>query len=367
VEVTEILDRISCLPMMAEHRVVVVRDVQHLPAGDRRKLLEHGIPARRKKQLDQSESMILEQLKRLKCASLDRQDEKDLRRQIEDLLGKREALIEKTEWAFTDTCLILTADDVKYDKFFKHIHRPGKCEPGVEARKLKKSDSELTSWHSFFAHRAICQVQFRALWEREIPPWIKQQVKHYGKTVTPQAVQLLSDSIGNDLVAMDNELRKLAIYVGERSAIELSDVEAVVGEFRTRTVFEFCDAVGTGDAAASMALLTRLLEAGVSPFHIMGALRWHLCRLTAVRAMSQKKKPLGAMARELHIWRGHLEKCLQQSRRFDERKLSQAFEYLYRTELGLKTGAMKPQMAMALLVCRICQPKEEAADAGISS
>ena len=278
----QIADRVSALPMMAERRVVVVRNVNELALQDRRSLLEY----------------------------------------LETTFGKKK-LLEHQKKRFEHICLIMTAPDVDLRKGFY--------------RDLKK---------------VVNCVNFALLKEEKIPEWVRQRARQYGKSINAQAIQLLGDGIGSNLIALDNELRKLAIYVGERDEIGPQDVKAVVGELRVHTVFEFCDAVGFQDLPKAMALLTRMLEAGITPFHLMGTLRWHFSRLARQGGVRQKGGWSGRVAHKT----GGSSKYIQQSANFDEKDLERMFTRLYEAELKLKTGSQKPKMAMTLLVYHLCRP-----------
>lgn len=267
----QIIDRVMALPMMAERKVVMVRNVNQLTPSSRKRLLERLVTP------------------------------------------------------FPHACLILTAPEVKSsEQFYKELEK------------------------------VACHVNFRPLWENKIPEWVQHRARKHGKSMDPEAIRLLSDSIGNNLIALDNEIRKLAIYVGERPGISPQDVEAVVGQLRVHTVFEFCDAVGFRDLSKAMALLSRLLETediGV----LLGNIRRRFSQLAKVRRMSRKGEPLDHVAFDLHISPIYVRKYIQQSANFDEDELENAFNQLYETELKLKTGCQKPKTAMTLLVYHLCR------------
>lgn len=268
----QIIDRISALPMMAERRVVVVRDANKLESTDKKKLLQHlGTP-------------------------------------------------------FDHTCLILTAPEVDASRgFYKNLAS------------------------------LACHVNFYPLNDKVLFEWVRGRTHRYGKSIAPEAMQTLCDSIGESLIALDNEIQKLAIYVEERTAIEVRDVAAVVGKLRSQTVYQLCDAVGRGNLPGAMTLLSHLQEAGAFPSHIVAAMRRHYSRLTRVREMSQKGKSAHQIAVDLHIPKKHVYDIIQQSANLDEEDLEKAFAQMYETELKLKTSSQEPRMAMTLLVYHLCR------------
>ncbi|KPL19855.1 MAG: hypothetical protein AMJ92_01445 [candidate division Zixibacteria bacterium SM23_81] len=269
----QIIDRISALPMMAERRVVVVRDVNNLEATDKRKILQH------------------------------------------------------LSTPFDHTCLILTAPDVDASRgFYKNLAS------------------------------LACHVNFYPLNDKLLFDWVQRRIQRYGKSIVPEAVQILCDSIGESLIALDNEIQKLAIYVEEKPTIEARDVAAVVGKLRSQTVFKLCDAVGRGDLPEAMTLLSQLQEAGAPRSHIVWAIRQHFVKLARVGQISRKGKSAHQIAVGLHIPKKHVNDIIQQSANLDEDDLEKAFAQIYETELKLKTGSQEPRMAMTLLVYHLCRP-----------
>lgn len=278
----QIIDRISSLPMMAERRVVVVRDVNNLESTDKRKLLQH------------------------------------------------------LSTPFDHACLILTAPEVDASRgFYKNLAS------------------------------LACHVNFYPLNDKVLFEWVQRRTQRYGKSIATEAVQTLCDSIGEGLIALDNEIQKLVIYVEERAAIEVRDVAAVVGELRSKTVFKLCDAVGQGNLPGAMTFLSHLQEAGALPSHIVWAIRQHLVKLARVREMSRQGKSADQIAVGLHIPKKHVNDIIQQSANLDEEDLEKAFAQMYETELKLKTGSQEPRMAMTLLVYHLCRPTGDGEDAQI--
>jgi DNA polymerase-3 subunit delta len=245
----------------------------------------------------------------------------------------KKQLLEHLSTPFPHTCLILTAPEVDDRKgFYRSLE-------GV-----------------------ACHVNFHSLTEQETSTWVRQRALEYGRSMAPEAVQVLCDSIGEGLIALDNEIKKLVLYVGDRETVEPEDVGAVVGELRARTVFELCDAIGSRDLRKAMNLLSCLLEASTPPGHMIVAIRRHLCRLARVRGLSQRGRSGEQIVKGLHVSRKHAEGYIRQATNFDEKNLESMFTQLYETELSLKTGSQKTGIAMTMLVYHLCRPTGEGED-----
>jgi DNA polymerase-3 subunit delta len=94
----------------------------------------------------------------------------------------------------------------------------------------------------------------------KLPKWIVSRVeKHLGARIAPEAVDLLQDSVGNDLAQLAIELDKLAAFAGGRE-IDEAAVAAVVGVRRDETMGRLLDAVAQRNSTEALALIPGVLQ-----------------------------------------------------------------------------------------------------------
>jgi DNA polymerase III subunit delta len=105
-----------------------------------------------------------------------------------------------------------------------------------------------------------------------------------GVEIGPEALELLSESLGGDRLASRGELDKLFMYAGEARRITVQDVEAIIGETTEAQTDHVIDAALIGDHEALEAGLGRLRGEGGS-FVAVGTLALrHLIQLHGMRA-----------------------------------------------------------------------------------
>ena len=75
-------------------------------------------------------------------------------------------------------------------------------------------------------------VEFKALYENELPAWVKIKIKEQSKTISDEAVGVLIAETGMNLLDLDNEIEKLALYCAKKNEIAVADVEKVSGHAR---------------------------------------------------------------------------------------------------------------------------------------
>jgi DNA polymerase-3 subunit delta len=108
-----------------------------------------------------------------------------------------------------------------------------------------------------------------------LPTWIGKRCRtRHGKKIDRDAAGLLVELAGNELGLIDQELAKLAAYVGTADAIDATAVERLVGGWKTETTWKMLDAVRDGQMATALELLDKLLLAGEAPLKLLGGINY---------------------------------------------------------------------------------------------
>lgn len=87
----------------------------------------------------------------------------------------------------------------------------------------------------------------KKLYDNNIAPWIQKYLDDKKRAVSPKAVQMLADYLGNDLHKIRNELDKLVIAVPKSKKIDDDDIERNIGISKDFNVFELQNALGRRD------------------------------------------------------------------------------------------------------------------------
>jgi DNA polymerase-3 subunit delta len=70
-------------------------------------------------------------------------------------------------------------------------------------------------------------VSTKKMYDNKLPEWVMGFIKDRGYQISPKAVQIIVDHIGNDLSRINNELDKLIINIGDRKTITEDDIEKI--------------------------------------------------------------------------------------------------------------------------------------------
>jgi len=109
--------------------------------------------------------------------------------------------------------------------------------------KYKKPDKR----KKVFKNMAKIGVLFesKALYENQVPEWIRNYVKDKGYDINPKASQMLVEFLGVKLSNISNELDKLFIILPENSTITPEAIEENIGISKDFNNFELRKAIGS--------------------------------------------------------------------------------------------------------------------------
>ncbi len=105
-----------------------------------------------------------------------------------------------------------------------------------------------------------------------------------GQTISGDARQLLLARLGADRALSRAEVEKLSLFAQGRPAIEIEDVEAIVGDASEQSTDRIIDSAAAGRSGIAVTEFDRAMAAGENAQVIIGAIQRHFHRLHRVRA-----------------------------------------------------------------------------------
>lgn len=201
-------------------------------------------------------------------------------------------------------------------------------------------------------------VNCRRLKGNELTPWILERVRHYGKQISLDASRLLQENVGDNLLLLDGHLEKLALYLGSRTRIEVSDAEELVGYDRQQKVFDFTGAVAKRDTALALKVLHQLMalmKSGEEAQKVIPPMAWQIKRLLQAKRILASGKGRETVARELNIrYPRFLEELMNQTQLFSEVELERDYQFLLETDIHSKTNSTDTRLLLETLVFKLC-------------
>ncbi len=206
--------------------------------------------------------------------------------------------------------------------------------------------------------RPLSQIQSLSAPSGEgLARWIKESSKQKSATISPAAIKLLIDMVGNELWTLDRELEKLSLYASGR-AIEEQDVEKLVAQVREANVFSAVDAMIEGKPAIALRLLHQLLQDGRDVSGIITMVERQLRLLALARDSMDRGLPQGEVGKSLGVSSQFvIRKTLEQARRHSWQDITARYHRLLEADLAIKRGIMGADLSLELLVADQARPQ----------
>jgi DNA polymerase-3 subunit delta len=215
-------------------------------------------------------------------------------------------------------------------------------------------------------------VECAALRANDATAWVIAEVRRRGKQIDPAAAHwLVERQAGADLMRLESEVEKLALYVGDAPRIRKEDIQAITPRTKEETVWALTDAVARGDRATAVSVVRELVHRqGEAPMGLLALLA------SQVRLIWQTKVlldhgwrpnrndapeeavallPEGTTPLSLPAWRR--ERLVAAARRLEWPALERALCSLHACDLAMKgigPAAHDREMAIELLVIELC-------------
>jgi len=139
------------------------------------------------------------------------------------------------------------------DKLEPYIDKPLVSTVFVVAYKEKKVDGR-SKLAKMLKEKAEL-FSTKKMYDNQLPEWTAELIHSKGYTISPKALLLIVDHIGNDLSRINNEVEKLLVNLSGRNQITEDDIERYVGISKEYNVFELQDAFAKKDRVKAIRII----------------------------------------------------------------------------------------------------------------
>ena len=165
----------------------------------------------------------------------------------------------------------------------------------------------------------------------------------HGKKLDPDDAALLVEFVGADLGTLDQELGKLATFVGAEPAIGRAAILELAAGGGADSIFKMIDAALDGAAPQALKLLDKLLSTGDDPRAAFGAATASLRKFAeAARRAGAGGQALDAALRDAGVPPFAVIDAGRRLRRIGRGRLAGLYRRLLRTDWELKGGSALP-------------------------
>lgn len=240
--------------------------------------------------------------------------------------------------------------------FFDILNNPKLYENSVLILKeqMPKRDLEKDSVFKKLDLKNIKVEEYDSLRGNELGAWIKNEFKKCGSAAEPQAVALLSRSVGADLWFLRREIEKLSAFARGK-AVSVADVKLLLSVSDNENIFEFLDAVSVKNAKRAAETLHREIEAGgpqsviyqlIRQFRTMLALRDCLDR-------NPRESDANILAKKIGAHPFVVKKILESLNNFTKEEIKSILDDLLGLDRSVKNGTRSEEVAFDLFLSRL--------------
>ncbi len=220
------------------------------------------------------------------------------------------------------------------------------------------SSAARTAWVKAIEEHGVL-VEIWPIERGELPRWVQQRAAAAKLKLTPAAAQALAERVEGNLLAADQEIKRLALTAAGEAVDEAEVLESVANHSRF-DAFALADAVLAGEAARAFKILWSLRAEGVSPVLISWALNRDIGLLSQLDyAVRHGDNLEGALARQ-GVWRRRQALVKQALKRFKTRQLAALLTEAAQVDAALKgVFPAEPWATLtALLIAMLSVPEK---------
>lgn len=196
---------------------------------------------------------------------------------------------------------------------------------------------------------------FNSMSEKELPQWIRTEIRKTGKDISDAAIGHLIETTGKELSDLKKEIEKLTLFAGNKKTIDISDAEMTVSDIKMSSIFNFTDSLGKKDIKESLMALGKIIKTkeGEEPLKILAMITRQFRILLKMKTLNKRNTPKNKIAGMAGVSPFYIEKYLKQSDVFTEDELLRIFSKLYETDIALKSSRLH-RLILERLVMRLC-------------
>jgi len=256
-------------------------------------------------------------------------------KRVEEIKGAgRQKLIEYLSDPVPRTVLAMTAGDL-----------------ALRGSGTRKEDIDLVA----AAAKAGMSVQFARPTGKYLPARIQDLARERGKQIDRAAVDLIADMAGSDLLGIEHEIEKIALYMADRKRITREDVLDAMADIKEVNVFEFTDAIGARDTEAALKSFRRMRKRGQEPLMILGMLLRHFRLIWKIQELTEKGETPGRIAKKTGLNEWVMKKTyLPQIEKFKPMDTGRITRLLADLDMKIKSSRAEKDILFERTVIKLC-------------
>jgi DNA polymerase III subunit delta len=191
--------------------------------------------------------------------------------------------------------------------------------------------------------------------ERSLAEWLLDRASRAGKTLSPDAVNLLARGCGSSLALLSGEWEKLLTYSGDQKAIHAQDVEAICTLDPIDSTWLLGESILRQDGKTALEVATRMVDQGHAVIALLRQLRHQM--MTALQlACAKETGQIEAVRAKFPYLKGQMfDRQLAACSQFGSKRLARAIEKIDDYEFKAKDAWDDPKLLLNMLILRLIE------------
>lgn len=234
---------------------------------------------------------------------------------------------------------------------------PESCVLLFRQRSVEVNPKKSAKWRNFIKLVEQCgsSVAFAKKDAASLAKSLIEQAAGRGYTLSGDCAKYLIRQCGQDLTMLLGEMEKICAFCGEDTEITREAIDTVVVKTPETAVYRLANALISGQYEDAFGILDTLFYQREEPIFILGALSSAYIDLYRAKAGIESGTPIPELAKTFD-YRGmdfRLRNAARDCRRLTMEQLRQSMEWIFQTDLRLKSTRTQPRILLEELLAKL--------------
>lgn len=215
--------------------------------------------------------------------------------------------------------------------------------------KLDAAQSK-SAWYKALDQSGLI-VQVWPLDASRLPAWISQRFQQAGIQAKPDAIQLLSDKVEGNLLAANQEIEKLKLFIQPGQPLTADQLISLIEDASRYSLFDLADACLEGKPQRAVKILQGLKNEGTEAPLLLWALTREIRQTGKLLHHLKEGLPFDSLCKQLAIWERRKPLYRKASQRLKLKKTHQLLLQAQQADQAIKgSGDPLDQLLLQLVI-----------------
>lgn len=236
------------------------------------------------------------------------------------------------------------------DVFTKYLENPQKSNILI----LSAEDTGKSAFFKKISEKAV-NVDCRPVPDYKIAGWLKEYIQQKNINMTTQAVNMLAEYTGSNLLNIEHELNKVIEYKKDNSEITADEIIAVTGMSKEYNVFTLQKALAEKNIKKSFLISKNLIDAGENINLIVSILYSFFKKVYMVAKLRASGTAQAQIAQQLRISDFQFRDISATTNKYNINALEKCVKILQNSDRTIKNSAQDDRVTIQDLCYNICR------------